>query len=208
MTVIIDYGAGNVQSVLNAFKKLNFPVMLTSDPNLLKTADAAIMPGVGSFGDAMDNLRQRGFEEPIKEFIKSGKPFLGICVGLQALFEDSEESPGVKGLGILKGNILKIPQNIGEDGKPLKIPHMGWNSLEITRNSVLFPNACDNPYFYFVHSYYLKAKEDIVTATAHYGIKIDAAVQKDNVFACQFHPEKSGEEGLNMLKKFIAYIGG
>ncbi len=208
MTIIIDYGAGNVQSVLNAFKKLNFPVTLTSDPELLKRADAVIMPGVGSFGDAMDNLRQRGFEEPIKEFIRAGRPFLGICVGLQALFEDSEESPGVKGLGILKGNILKIPQNIGEDGKVLKIPHMGWNSLEIKENSVLFPSGVENPYVYFVHSYYLKAKEDIVVATADYGVKIDAAVQKDNVFACQFHPEKSGEEGLNILKRFINYIRG
>ncbi len=208
MTVIIDYGAGNVQSVLNAFKKLNFPVKLTSNPEDLLKADAAIMPGVGSFGDAMDNLRQRGFEEPIKDFIKSGKPFLGICVGLQALFEDSEESPGVKGLGVLKGNILKIPKNQDESGRDLKIPHMGWNALKVKENSVLFPDENKNPYLYFVHSYYLKAKEDIVVATTDYGVTIDAAVEKDNVFACQFHPEKSGEEGLSMLKRFIDYIGG
>lgn len=176
-----------------------------NDPEKLKKADAAVLPGVGSFGDAMDSLRARGFAEPIREFIRTGKPFLGICLGLQLLFDSSEESPGVEGLGILKGKVLRIP-----DAPGLKIPHIGWNSLDFHGNCRLMTQGLgDHPYVYFVHSYYLKADDPhIVTATAEYGVTIHAAVQKGSLFACQFHPEKSGADGLQMLRNFAALVPG
>ena len=151
----------------------------------------------------MDELRRRGLEKPIRNFIASGKPFLGICLGLQILFESSEESPGVPGLGILKGKIVRIPA-----GEGLKIPHMGWNSLSLRGNGDLFNRLKEDSYVYFVHSYYLKTEEDIVTAETEYGVTIHAAVQKENLMACQFHPEKSGRTGLTMLKNFITKAGG
>ena len=165
-------------------------------------ADGAVLPGVGSFGDAMHELRGRELEAPIKAFVASGKPFLGICLGLQILFESSEESPGVSGLSLLKGKVLRIPAAPG-----LKIPHIGWNSLEIKKNSGLFRNITGEPYVYFVHSYYLKAEEDVVT-TAQYGVEIHAAVQKNNLMACQFHPEKSGALGLEAAENFAAMTRG
>ena len=158
---------------------------------------------VGAFGDAMKSLRARGLEEPIRAFIASGKPFLGICLGLQLLFESSEESPGVAGLGLLKGKILRLPAESG-----LKIPHIGWNSLTIRKPGGLFAGVEGEPYVYFVHSYYLQAEEDVVAATAEYGAAIHAAVQKDNLLACQFHPEKSGEVGLRLLRNFKAMAEG
>ena len=176
--------------------------MLKKITAVLLAADAAVLPGVGSFGDAMNKLRKRDLEAPIRAFIEAGKPFLGICLGLQILFESSEESPGVKGLGLLQGKIVRIPA-----GEGLKIPHMGWNSLRVERAGGLFADADAEPYMYFVHSYYLKAEEDIVTATAQYGVTIHAAVQKDNVMACQFHPEKSGAAGLKLLRNFAAMTG-
>lgn len=203
MIAIIDYGAGNIRSVEKAFIHLGAEVTVTRDPEILLSADAAVLPGVGSFGDAMDELRRRGLEKPIRNFIASGKPFLGICLGLQILFESSEESPGVPGLGILKGKIVRIPA-----GEGLKIPHMGWNSLSLRGNGDLFNRLKDDSYVYFVHSYYLKAEEDIVTAETEYGVTIHAAVQKENLMACQFHPEKSGRTGLTMLKNFITKAGG
>lgn len=203
MIAIIDYGAGNIRSVEKAFIHLGAEVTVTRDPEILLSADAAVLPGVGSFGDAMDELRRRGLEKPIRNFIASGKPFLGICLGLQILFESSEESPGVSGLGILKGKIVRIPA-----GEGLKIPHMGWNSLSLRGNGDLFNRLKDDSYVYFVHSYYLKAEEDIVTAETEYGVTIHAAVQKENLMACQFHPEKSGRTGLIMLKNFITKAGG
>ncbi|MEG1427868.1 MAG: imidazole glycerol phosphate synthase subunit HisH [Oscillospiraceae bacterium] len=198
MLVIIDYGAGNIQSVVNAFQHIGCKSILTASPEIIAQADAVVLPGVGSFGDAMENMRSRGLEQPIKDFISSGKPFLGICLGLQLLFESSEESPGVSGLGILKGKILRIPK-----AENLKIPHMGWNSLALCGNGAIYRDMQAEPYVYFVHSYYLHAEEDIVTATARYGAEIHASVQKGNVSACQFHPEKSGELGLQLLRNFV-----
>lgn len=197
MIAIIDYGAGNLESVRKALEHIGEQAVVTETGEELLLADAAILPGVGSFGDAMEQLRKRNLEDPIKAFIASGKPFLGICLGLQVLFESSEESPGVQGLGILKGKIRRIP---AVDG--LKIPHMGWNSLALSSNEDLFEGIKKDPYVYFVHSYYLQCEEDIVTSTASYGVEIHASVRKGNLRACQFHPEKSGETGIRMLKNF------
>lgn len=202
MIAIIDYGAGNIRSVEKALTHIGCEVVVTKDPEVLLRADGAVLPGVGSFGDAMHELRARGLEQPIRDFIASGKPFLGICLGLQILFQSSEESPGVAGLGLLQGRIVRIPA-----GEGLKIPHMGWNSLAIQKAGGLFADAPAEPYVYFVHSYYLQAEEDIVTATAEYGVTIHAAVQKDNLLACQFHPEKSGAVGIGLLRNFVAMTG-
>ncbi|MBE6731360.1 MAG: imidazole glycerol phosphate synthase subunit HisH [Ruminococcaceae bacterium] len=202
MIAIIDYGAGNIESVRKAFEFIGAEAVLTSDPEVLKNADAAVLPGVGSFGDAMDNIKKRNLLNPIKEFAASGKPFLGICLGLQILFESSEESEGVEGLGILKGKIVRIPASEG-----LKIPHMGWNSLEFEKEGDIFEGLENGTYVYFVHSYYLKCEEDIVSTTAEYGVKIHASVHKNNIRACQFHPEKSGSAGLKILKNFVSLIG-
>jgi glutamine amidotransferase len=196
MIAIIDYDAGNLKSVEKALNLLGEETVITRDKEVILSADKAILPGVGSFGDAMENLHRFGLVEVIKEFVASKKPFLGICLGL--LFERSDESPNVEGLGILKGEILRIPACEG-----LKIPHMGWNSLEITSNATLFQGIAQGSYVYFVHSYYLKASDpSIVTATTEYSTFIHASVEKDNVFACQFHPEKSSEVGLQILKNF------
>lgn len=202
MIAIIDYGAGNLLSVEKALRHIGCQCEITAKPERLEAANGAVLPGVGAFGDAMKNLRARGLEQPIQEFIASGKPFFGICLGLQILFESSEESPGISGLGILKGKILHLPQVPG-----LKVPHMGWNSLKLRGDSRLFAGVPDDTYVYFVHSYYLQAAEDIVTATAEYGTTIHAAVQKGNVLACQFHPEKSGQAGLSLLKNFAGLCG-
>ena len=199
MIAIIDYGAGNLQSVEKALRHLGCQCQITADPGELAAAQAAVLPGVGAFGDAMGQLRARGLEEPIRQFVSSGKPFLGICLGLQILFEESEESPGVKGLGLLRGRVLRLPKESG-----LKIPHIGWNSLAVRKPGGLFAGVEGEPYVYFVHSYYLRAEEDVVTATAEYGTTIHAAVQKGNLLACQFHPEKSGQVGLSLLENFKA----
>ena len=199
MIAIIDYGAGNLQSVEKALRHLGCQCQITADPGELAAAQAAVLPGVGAFGDAMGQLRARGLEEPIWQFVSSGKPFLGICLGLQILFEESEESPGVKGLGLLRGKVLRLPKESG-----LKIPHIGWNSLSVGKPGGLFAGVEGEPYVYFVHSYYLRAEEDVVTATAEYGTTIHAAVQKGNLLACQFHPEKSGQVGLSLLENFKA----
>lgn len=201
MIAIIDYGAGNLQSVEKALRHIGCDCQPTADPAALMAAEGAILPGVGAFGETMENLRARGLEGPIKEYVAAGRPFLGICLGLQVLFESSEESPGVAGLGLLKGKILRLP-----DGAGLKIPHIGWNSLDIQKPGGLFAGQGENPYVYFVHSYYLQAEEDVVTATAGYGVSIHAAVQKGSLWACQFHPEKSGEVGLQMLRSFAAEV--
>ena len=192
MIAIIDYGAGNLQSVEKALRHLGCQCQITADPGELAAAQAAVLPGVGAFGDAMGQLRARGLEEPIRRFVSSGKPFLGICLGLQILFEESEESPGVKGLGLLRGRVLRLPKESG-----LKIPHIGWNSLSVGKPGGLFAGVEGEPY-------YLRAEEDVVTATAEYGTTIHAAVQKGNLLACQFHPEKSGQVGLSLLENFKA----
>ena len=198
MIAIIDYDAGNIRSVEKAMAKLGQEVWITRDRERIMNADKVILPGVGSFGDDMEHLREYNLVEVIKDVVAEKKPFLGICLGLQLLYESSEETPGVEGLGILKGKILKIPEQ-----KDLKIPHMGWNSLHLQNDGRLFRGIEQNPYVYFVHSYYLKAgEEETVKATTEYSVNIHASVEKDNVFACQFHPEKSGDLGLQILKNF------
>ena len=198
MIGIIDYDAGNIRSVEKALSYLGEKTVVSRDPDILKSVDKVILPGVGSFGQAMENLHRYELVPVIRDMIEDGKPFLGICLGLQLLFESSEESLGAEGLGILKGKILKIPSSPG-----LKIPHMGWNSLQLQNNGRLFRNIPQDTYVYFVHSYYLQAQEpEIVKAVTGYGTEIHASVEKDNVFACQFHPEKSGKYGLEILKNF------
>ena len=200
MIALIDYDAGNIKSVEKALQLLGEEVVLTRDRDKLLAADRVILPGVGSFGDAMENLNRFGLVPVIHEITDRGTPFLGICLGLQLLFERSEESPGILGLGILKGEILRIPEKEG-----LKIPHMGWNSLELQNNGRLFRGIEGQPYVYFVHSYYLEASDEgIVRAAAEYGTRIHASVEQGNVFACQFHPEKSSDVGLTILKKFAS----
>ncbi|MCM1534556.1 MAG: imidazole glycerol phosphate synthase subunit HisH [Clostridium sp.] len=200
MIAIIDYDAGNIKSVEKALLSLGEEAVLTKDAQTILGADGVILPGVGAFGDAMKRLHDYGLVEVIREVAADKIPFLGICLGLQLMFESSEESPGVEGLNLLEGRILKIP---GEAG--LKIPHIGWNSLAFPKSGRLFQGIPENSYVYFVHSYYLKASaEDIVTASTEYGTTIHASVEKDNLFACQFHPEKSSGTGLRMLQNFIA----
>lgn len=199
MIAIIDYDAGNIKSVEKALLHLGQQVIITRDKEEILAADKVILPGVGAFGDAMAKIRQYGLEEVIHDVVKKNTPFLGICLGLQLLFERSDETPGVEGLGILKGEILRIPDKEG-----LKIPHMGWNSLKFPGKGRLFAALPEDSYVYFVHSYYLKAEdESIVTATTDYSTLIHASVEKDNVFACQFHPEKSSDVGLQILKNFV-----
>ncbi len=199
MTAIIDYDAGNIKSVEKALLFLGEKASVTREKEEILEADRVILPGVGSFGKAMERIRSYGLEEVIKETIGRGTPFLGICLGLQLLFEQSEECEGVAGLGILKGEVIKIPEKGGG-----KVPQIGWNSLAYPRRGKLFEGISEGAYVYFVHSYYLKAKEeDIVTAVTEYNTLIHASVEKDNVFACQFHPEKSSEAGLTILRNFI-----
>ena len=199
MIAIIDYDAGNIKSVEKAMQLLGQDVTITRDRETILQADKVILPGVGAFGDAMGKIRQYGLEEVIGEVVDQKTPFLGICLGLQLLFERSDETPGVEGLGILKGEILRIPDKEG-----LKIPYMGWNSLKFQNQGRLFANLPEEPYVYFVHSYYLRAADEgIVTATTEYSTHIHASVEKDNVFACQFHPEKSSDVGIQILKNFV-----
>ena len=203
MIAIVDYGAGNLQSVKNALDFIGAQSIVTDKADEIRAAKGVILPGVGSFGDAMDCLKSSGLVETVKAAAVSGKPFLGICLGLQLLFEGSEESPGVEGLGILKGKILKIPDT------GLKVPHMGWNSLEIKNNKAIFKDIPQDAYVYFVHSYYLvAANEAEVAAKTFYGVSIDAAVSAGNLFGMQFHPEKSGDTGIQMLRNFLAMCDG
>lgn len=199
MIAIIDYDAGNIKSVEKALQKLGAEVVITKDAATILQADKVILPGVGAFGDAMANLQKYGLDKVIHQVVDKGIPFLGICLGLQLLFERSDETPGVDGLGILKGEILRIPEKVD-----LKIPHMGWNSLHFQNEGRLFKGLKEQSYVYFVHSYYLKAQEEeIVKATTDYSVNIHASVEKGNVFACQFHPEKSSEVGLQILQNFV-----
>lgn len=199
MIAIIDYDAGNLKSVEKALIKVGAEPVVTRDADLILQADKVILPGVGAFGDAMEKLESFGLVEVIHKVVEKGTPFLGICLGLQLLFEYSEEKEGCKGLSLLKGGVKRIP-----DAPGLKVPHMGWNSLSVAENAKLFKNLPEDPYVYFVHSYYLQAEDpEIVAATAEYGVTVHASVEKDNIFACQFHPEKSGEVGLTILKNFV-----
>lgn len=199
MVAIIDYGAGNLQSVKKALDFIGAKSIITADENEINAASHIILPGVGSFGDAMHSIREKGLEDVIKKSADGSKHFLGICLGLQLLFESSEESTGVDGLGIFKGSIVTIPKDNG-----LKVPHIGWNSVSLKQTDGIFEGLRDNSYFYFVHSYYLKdADEDVVAGTTEYGVPIQCAVQKGRVCATQFHPEKSSEAGLTILRNFV-----
>lgn len=201
MIAIIDYDAGNIKSVEKAVIALGEEAVVTRDKEKLLAADKVILPGVGSFGDAMEKLKGYDLVDVIHEIVDKKTPFLGICLGLQLLFERSDESEGVEGLGILKGEILRIP-----DAPGLKIPHIGWNSLKYPNEGTLFAGIPEDSYVYFVHSYYLKAEdESIVKATTEYSTLIHASVEKDNVFACQFHPEKSSDVGMQILKNFLRF---
>ena len=204
MVAIIDYNAGNLKSVEKALAAVGQESVITRDFHTIQSADHVILPGVGAFGEAMDQIKQYELDKVIREVVDKKTPFLGICLGLQLLFEGSDESKGVEGLHILDGQILRIPDKEG-----LKIPHIGWNSLQLQNDGRLFDGMKEDPFVYFVHSYYLKATdESIVKATCDYSTCIHASVEKDNVFACQFHPEKSSEVGLNILKKFTQIKGG
>jgi len=203
MIALVDYGAGNVESVAKALRHLGRPVTLTADAETIRRADAVVLPGVGAFGDAVSQLRFRGLEQVVLDSARDPRrPFLGICVGLQMLFDSSEESPEASGLSLMRGRVVRLPSDNG-----LKVPHIGWNSLDFTRECPLFAGLPEHPYVYFVHSYYLEAEDpSVVVATADYGAKIHAAVWQDSCFATQFHPEKSGEVGLTILNNFCSMI--
>ncbi len=203
MIAIIDYGAGNLRSVQKACEVLGAKAVITSNPQEILNADHVILPGVGAFGDCMHSLNSTGLTQVVRQVALSGKPFLGICLGMQLLFDSSEESPGVEGLGIFPGKIVKIPKQEG-----FKIPHMGWNSLDFTKESPLFANLSEQPFVYFVHSFYAEPEDrNIVAATTQYCGSLPVAISHKNIFATQFHPEKSGDVGLAILKNFIE-IGG
>lgn len=204
MIAIIDYDAGNIKSVEKAFMSLGQDVVVTREHQTILEAEGVVLPGVGAFGDAMRKLRDYGLVEIIKKVVDKQTPFLGICLGLQLMFESSEETPGVEGLGLLEGKIVRIPE-----GEGVKIPHIGWNSLEYPNRGRLYKDIPENSYVYFVHSFYLQAKEpEIITATTEYGVNIHASVEKGNVFACQFHPEKSSAVGMKILENFVKVVKG
>lgn len=204
MIAIIDYDAGNIKSVEKALVALGQDVVVTRDRKTILDAEGVILPGVGAFGDAMQKLHDYDLVKTIHEVVEKKTPFLGICLGLQLMFESSEETPGVEGLGLLKGKIVRIPEGDG-----LKIPHIGWNNLAYPNQGRLYKDIPENSYVYFVHSYYLQADEaEIVRATCEYGVTIQASVEKDNVFACQFHPEKSSAVGMKILENFIKVVKG
>ena len=202
MVAVVDYDAGNVKSVEKALEKLGAQHILTSDPDVIRNADSCILPGVGNFGDCMDKLRAGGLDKAVKDFAASGKCFLGICVGLQLLFDESEESPGVSGLGILKGKVKKFAST-----DELKVPQIGWNNVSGLKGR-LFDGIDEGTYFYFVHSFYLDAVDkNIVTSKTNYGIDYDSSIESGNVFATQFHPEKSSDAGLKVLTNFLKIAG-
>jgi len=204
MIAIIDYDAGNIKSVEKAFQALGQEVIVTRDKETILQAEGVILPGVGAFGDAMKKLEDYDLVDTIHKVVDAKTPFLGICLGLQLMFEESEETPGVKGLGLLKGKIVRIP-----DGEGLKIPHIGWNNLSYPNQGRLYKDIPEDSFVYFVHSYYLQAEEpEIVKATTEYGVTIHASVEKENVFACQFHPEKSSAVGMKILENFVAVVKG
>ena len=204
MIAIIDYDAGNIKSVEKAFQALGQEIVVTRDNDVILNAEGVVLPGVGAFGDAMQKLHDYDLVDTIHEVVEKNTPFLGICLGLQLMFESSEETPGVEGLKLLEGKILRIPE-----GEGIKIPHIGWNSLSYPNAGRLYKDIPEDSFVYFVHSYYLQAKEpEIVKASTEYGVNIHASVEKGNVFACQFHPEKSSAVGMKILENFIAVVKG
>ena len=204
MIAIIDYDAGNIKSVEKAFQALGQEVVVTRDKDVILNAEGVVLPGVGAFGDAMQKLCSYDLVETIHKVVEKNTPFLGICLGLQLMFESSEETPGVEGLKLLEGKIVRIPE-----GEGVKIPHIGWNSLSYPNAGRLYKDIPEDSFVYFVHSYYLQAKEpEIVKAATEYGVNIHASVEKGNIFACQFHPEKSSAVGMKILENFIAVVKG
>ena len=199
MIAIVDYGVGNLFSLISSFNKIGADIVVTADPQVISRADGIILPGVGAFEDAAKKLRDSGLDKVIKAEAQKGKKLMGICLGMQMLFQQSYEYGCHEGLGLLKGNIVPMKESIPTE---LKIPHIGWNALHFTKESNLFKYINNNDCVYFVHSYYATDCDDSVIATAEYGKELTAAVQRDNVMGCQFHPEKSGEVGLNILRAF------
>ena len=200
MITILDYGASNIGSVFNAFKRFVDRILITSDPDLVARSDKLVVPGVGSFGDCVRKLRKNGLEEALLEFIKTGKPLLGICVGLHVFLEESEEAPRVKGLGVLKGRVLRFPRG-------LKVPHMGWNTVRIINRCDLLRDVKDEEFFYFVHSYYAKLEEEkFIVGVTNYGLDFPSVIKKDNIYPFQFHPEKSYIPGLKILENFCKIL--
>ncbi|GAB7025902.1 imidazole glycerol phosphate synthase subunit HisH [Geotalea toluenoxydans] len=203
MIAIIDYGMGNLRSVQKAFEKVGFEATVTSDPNVVLEADKIVLPGVGAFPDCMRNLEQGGFIDPILKVIADGRPFFGICLGLQLLFTESEEFGLHRGLDVIPGRVLRFPEGLKEKGEELKVPHMGWNQLTLCRESPVFEGIDDGTNVYFVHSYYVKPDDEkVAAASTTYGMDFCSAICKNNVVATQFHPEKSQEKGLQILKNF------
>jgi len=196
MIAIIDYGMGNLRSVTNAFVRLGAPIAVTSDAAAVREASGLVLPGVGAFGKCVENLRSFGLFDPIKEEIAAGKPYLGICLGMQILLDSSEETPGVAGMSVIRGRVLRFKG-------AMKIPHMGWNSIEIARQSEMFDGIPDGSYFYFVHSFYPAPEEPVAAAYTDYGVRFTSALQKENLFACQYHPEKSQAIGMRLLRNFV-----
>ena len=202
MITIIDYGSGNLKSIKNGFKKINANAIISSSLKDIDDAEALVLPGVGAFGNAMENLDK--YENSIEDHIATGKPFLGVCLGLQVLFSTSDESPDIPGLDIFQGEVLHFPDSVKENG--LKIPQMGWNQLEI-KNQCPILDGVNNNFMYFVHSYYVNPEDrNIIAATVNYCIDVPAVICKENIFATQFHPEKSGEKGLQILKNFVKLV--
>jgi len=208
MIAIIDYGMGNLRSVQKGFERIGFAAEVTADPARLLEAEKIVLPGVGAFRDCIHNLQQGGFVEPILQVIAEGRPFLGICLGLQLLFTESEEFGLHKGLGVIPGRVVRFPEGMQEQGEKLPVPHMGWNQISLKAETPLFNNIADGSNVYFVHSYYVKPDDPtVVAATCNYGLEFCAAIRKDNVMATQFHPEKSQGIGLQMLKNFAEMKG-
>lgn len=200
MIVIVDYGMGNLKSVLNAFSRLHADIMITSDPDVVRDTPVIVLPGVGAFGICMENLEKRGLADAIKEHIRDGKRYLGLCLGMQILFESSEEAPGIPGLGIIKGT---VPRFTGS----MKIPHMGWNSITLMKESPMFTGIASGEFFYFVHSFYCAPTDPgVIATTTDYGKPFVSSIETGNVFACQFHPEKSQMVGLKLLQNFVNLV--
>jgi glutamine amidotransferase len=203
LITIIDYGMGNLRSVQKGFEKVGFDARVTDDPGVAAKADRLVLPGVGAFQDCMNNLREGGFIDPILQHVASGKPFLGICLGLQLLFTESEEFGLHKGLDIVAGRVRKFPADLEADGEPLKVPHMGWNQIDIRSASPLFKGLSGGESVYFVHSYYVDPEDAAaVASTTDYGLTFCSSIWRDNVMATQFHPEKSQQVGLRILENF------
>jgi glutamine amidotransferase len=200
LIAVVDYGMGNLRSVTNAFARLGAPIVLTRDKGMIAEARALVLPGVGAFGKCMENLRGFDLLDVLREQISKGKPYLGICLGLQMLLESSEEAPGVEGLGILKGCVKRFKND-------LKVPHMGWNQVEQMKSSRIFKGIDQGENFYFVHSFYPEPEEDVIASKTDYGSPFASSIERDNIFACQFHPEKSQKVGLRLLQNFINLCG-